>query len=294
MKKMQTLTLGGNTYQIYDPEAARVDDTKVGETVWSSRAIADRLCPEFSIDGDVVVCQPVAGYPLAVVSEIEPVQTGEPKPQTPCPIVPHTTVKLTLSNPESGGEYLAELDREVYAGTYDWSECILTITHKLLTLTGEESAGLWKISGADIYTTGIISDHDRSGQSINGLCSHAPQNNQGLVDSTYLCHANKNVGGLSFNKVVANWGFPECSVAALVAFLKAQYAAGTPVQVLYKLGTPQTVKLTDAPVWEREQIYAMEGQNTLQSDTGKTTVTGRADPAVLLQKLLNNSHGTTA
>lgn len=51
-----------------------LDDTKVGATAWSSKNIVDKLCPAFMESGDVVTCQPVAGYPLEVVSGIAYVQ----------------------------------------------------------------------------------------------------------------------------------------------------------------------------------------------------------------------------
>lgn len=70
MKKMKTLTVGADTYQVWDPEAARIDDTSVTENAWSSKNIVDRLCPSFTEGGAAVVCNPVEGYPLSVVSHI--------------------------------------------------------------------------------------------------------------------------------------------------------------------------------------------------------------------------------
>lgn len=275
MNKMTTLTIGDKTWQVCDPEAARIDDTKVGDAAWSSQKVVEMLCPEHTARGQTAVFFPVAGYSLAVVNQLRPVQTGTPSPQTPAPISGHRTVVLTLN----GAAQTLELGQTVYCGSLDWQTGALTLTHKMLTLTGQESG--WRASGTDVYTTGLISDHIGEVQSITGICSHAPQNknNAALVDSDYLTHANASVGGLSFNKLVTCWGLPECSVAAWQTFLSRQYESGTPVQVLYKLKTPLAYRLTP------QTVTALAGENTLSCDTGDCAVTYRADPRKLLENL---------
>ena len=66
MKKMKTLTVNGETFAVCDPEAARIDDSVVGEQAWSGKQILDRLCPAFTESGTIVACEPVEGYPLDV------------------------------------------------------------------------------------------------------------------------------------------------------------------------------------------------------------------------------------
>ena len=69
MQKMKTLTVGGETYRITDPEAARLGDGIVDEsTAWSGKYIIDRLCPDFSVSGTVVRCHPMQGYPVTVTA----------------------------------------------------------------------------------------------------------------------------------------------------------------------------------------------------------------------------------
>ncbi len=46
-----------------------VNDTKVGEDVWSSKNIVDKLCPSFEKSGYIVTCEPVEGYPVTVTSD---------------------------------------------------------------------------------------------------------------------------------------------------------------------------------------------------------------------------------
>lgn len=69
-------------------------------------------------------------------------------------------------------------------------------------------------------------------------------------------------------------------VAALKSYLAAQYAAGTPVQVCYKLATPTPITATGA-----QPISALSGVNTVLTDADSVTVTGRADPIKLITDL---------
>lgn len=63
------------------------------------------------------------------------------------------------------------------------------------------------------------------------------------------------------------------TVDALKSYLAAQYAAGTPVQVCYKLAEPVPFTATGA-----QPIPAIAGANTVLTDADSVTVTGRADP----------------
>ena len=59
-------------------------------------------------------------------------------------------------------------------------------------------------------------------------------------------------------------------------WLTTQYAAGTPVQIAYKLATPTTIQLTP------QEIKQLQGMNTLYGD-GSISMTGRADKALALE-----------
>lgn len=59
----------------------------------------------------------------------------------------------------------------------------------------------------------------------------------------------------------------------LNAYLAAQYAAGTPVQVCYKLAEPVPFTATGA-----QPLPALSGTNTVLTDADSANVTGRADP----------------
>lgn len=61
--------------------------------------------------------------------------------------------------------------------------------------------------------------------------------------------------------------------SAFSSYLAAQHAAGTPVQMAYKLATPTPFTATGA-----QHITALAGVNTVLTDADSATVTGRADP----------------
>lgn len=70
------------------------------------------------------------------------------------------------------------------------------------------------------------------------------------------------------------------SAAELNAYCAAQYAAGTPVQIVYKLAAPEPFTAEGA-----QTIPALSGTNTLLTDADTLTVTGRADPLRTIQGL---------
>lgn len=69
---------------------------------------------------------------------------------------------------------------------------------------------------------------------------------------------------------------------ALNAYLAAQYAAGTPVQVCYKLAEPMPFSAAGA-----QPLPALAGANTVLTDADSVTVTGRADPIKRIEDLKN-------
>ena len=95
--KLQNLEQINNAVEdLQEQMGILINDTVVGADAWSGKNIVDRLCPGFTERGSVVTCQPVEGYPLKVVTRIDPVQsgTGDPSPENVRPITGHTAVNL--------------------------------------------------------------------------------------------------------------------------------------------------------------------------------------------------------
>jgi len=59
----------------------------------AQKGIIDKLCPSFTESDSVVSCHPVEGYPLSVVSQIQPVQEGEGNPSPGGVIIDSLTVQ---------------------------------------------------------------------------------------------------------------------------------------------------------------------------------------------------------
>lgn len=70
------------------------------------------------------------------------------------------------------------------------------------------------------------------------------------------------------------------SIEDLSAYLATQYAAGTPVQIAYKLATPVPFTATGGAA-----LPALDGVNTVITDADSVEVTGRADPIKRIEDL---------
>ena len=138
-------------------------------------------------------------------------------------------------------------------------------TWKLVTLTGEEG---WAIRDSHIGIYNLLSPVD-SGKAI---CTHFAVEDNFNGD----CLVVTGGGSIYLGRALSN----KYTVDAWCDYLAAQYAAGTPVQIAYKLATPTPITATgDKP------IPALAGTNTLLTDGDSLTVTGRADPTHEIQQL---------
>ncbi len=193
-------------------------------------------------------------------------------------IVPGTTPPTAYS-PYTGQTATLTLPHTIYGGTVDAVTGEGNERWKLVTLNGTESWGTWGLNANNPAVTGFytydINDYDVA--SVKVIGSH-------LV-SEINAWGGKNVGigladGGHTRYLIYNMPtslLPDISagheVASLKAYLAAQYAAGTPVQVAYKMATPTPITATGA-----QPIPALSGTNTVITDVDSVTVTGRADP----------------
>ena len=298
MAKMKTLTVSGQTYTVNDPEAVSFCTKQALTSLQQQIArenigactveqTVDRLCPPFSEADTMVACRPVEGSALAAVSGIVPRQdgTGDPSPDNIRPISGYTAVKLTHSNDTDTQEFTLDLGQTVYGGYMDWATGLLTIDREMVTLKGDNAVNFTveKLS-APACTRIAIKRAEDDGEIHQGVCNHLSSHFK-----TYHGNhsANVPIWSISGNKTVSRcWLYCDPAVvgtdkSSVNAWLKAQYDAGTPVQVSYKLAMPITVQLTP------QEIHALSGENILYSDTGDTTVTGKADPSAIIEKLTN-------
>lgn len=172
-------------------------------------------------------------------------------------IVPGSTPPATYA-PYTGQTATLTLPHTIYDGTVD-----------AVTGEGQET---WKLVTLDGTTNKFIQI---------GVFWNLPRNSApGAFDGyfTYCSHfpygtfsANQRYEFLFTTTKLMSKYYQD--VDSLNAYLAAQYAAGTPVQIAYKLATPTPFAATGA-----QPIPALSGVNTVLTDADSATVTGRADP----------------
>lgn len=176
------------------------------------------------------------------------VVSDTPHPTTFAPYTGQTTT-LTLPTPCYGGK----LDAVTGEGQETWHTIVLT---------GQESSHIF-----DKFFYLNIGNNPKPKDLTSGRSSHYKY-------ATY----GKGCIGVPKNGVSAVLGaegqFPidEAGLNAWKSYLAAQYAAGTPVQIAYKVATPTPITATGG-----KPIPALAGVNTVLTDGDSLTVTGRAD-----------------
>ena len=178
-------------------------------------------------------------------------------------IVPGSTPP-TEYTPYTGQTATLTIPSTIYGGTVDAVTGEGLGTWKLLTLDGTEP---WNAvgSGDTLYFQSTSISIGTRVLSRGDYCTTFP------IASVSSSNTVQGVNGWK-TSLYLRWS-TFADVAALKSYLAAQYAAGTPVQVCYKLATPTPFIATGA-----QPIPALPGVNTLMTDANTLTVTGRADP----------------
>ena len=187
-------------------------------------------------------------------------------------LVPGTTPPTTYT-PYQGDTLDLQLPGTVYGGSVDAVSGGGTSKWGFLTLDGTEN---WSVSGkfladkSDWYYVspkipGAVNEGPLKG---NEICSHYPHADIVNNNAVKGC-------AIVWGAIRVRWGdtIPD-NADGWKSYLAAQAAAGTPVQVAYKLATPTPIQATGA-----QPIPALAGTNTILTDADSVTVTGRADPA---------------
>ena len=247
---------------------AQIDDTTVSDdTTWSSQHIVDMLCPPLEASGNPVVCYPVAGSKLGVTASWEPTQegTGTPSPDNIRPIKGRDSVSITRQEDELS--MALTLPSTIYGGEVDAVTGVGGKTWTLLTLDGTEN---WTYDEGNHAITGSLPAADWRVYRT-GICSHLKYLYDFANGQIFIAYNSVQLG----RAYSAQW-----TVDAWKAYLAAQYAASTPVQIAYKLATPNPFSVTGGGT-----IKALSGTNTILTDADTLIVTGRADPIRIIQQL---------
>lgn len=228
----------------------------------SSLAIAAELSP--GADTDIQLRLMVSKYTPSSYAPYENIR----------PISGREAVTVERTGENGQGDTLdLQLPGTVYGGKVDAVTGDGENEWAYLTLDGTEA---WTVSGkfsddkSDWYYVspkipGAVNEGPLKG---NEICSHYPHADVANKNTVKGC-------AIVWGAIRVRWGdtIPD-NTDGWKSYLATQYAAGTPVQIAYKLATPTPITVTGA-----QPIPALAGCNTVLTDADIVTVTGRADPA---------------
>lgn len=165
----------------------------------------------------------------------------------------------TAYTPYTGQTATITLPRTIYGGTVD-----------AVTGVGKE---VWRSITLDGVSEKFVNEYDDYWNLLPMNTPGISNQNIDYIVSSHFYHAfGGNITGFLFttsSMMKRYFATPD----ELNAYIAAQYAAGTPVQIAYKLVTPEPFTATGAL-----PIPALPGVNTIMTDADSVTVTGRADP----------------
>lgn len=256
---------------------AEIDDTAIDGDTWSSKHIADMLCPKVEKSGTLVQMDGMlGGYPLGVTVLWTPAHegSGDPSPENIRPIKGRDSVRIERR--EDDLAYTLTLPSTVYGGEVDAVTGEGQREWRCITLTGQEPCHIYStLFYIDFYKTDSF-DPEPAIDSKNGKCSHYPYQlygENGFIGITLD-------GGAVVYSPRTKYPNTNDGLREWMDYLAAQYAAGTPVQVAYRLANPVPFTATGGA-----SIKALSGTNTVLTDADSVTMTGRADPIQTVSKL---------
>lgn len=188
------------------------------------------------------------------------------------------TTAPTTYTPYIGQTNTMTLPETVYGGEVDAVSGEGCDKYRLLAVNGTErwthfdDSELPNAAGYIRYSTyfSTPSAEKYDSQSVVGISSVGKAGNTGPGTNANVADLRPKSGILIFNVKASEKVYP---LENWKAYLAAQYAAGTPVQVCYKLAEPVPFTATGA-----QPMPALAGANTVLTDADSATVTGRADP----------------
>ncbi len=256
---------------------AEIDDTAIDGDTWSSKHIADMLCPKVEKSGTLVQMDGMlGGYPLGVTVSWTPAQegSGDPSPENIRPIQGRDSVRVERR--EDDLAYTLTLPSTVYGGEVDAVTGEGQREWRCITLTGQEPCHIYStLFYVDFYKMdSFVAEPPIDSKS--GKCSHYPYQLYG--ENGFIGIALD--GGAAVYSPGAKYPITNDGLREWMDYLAAQYAAGTPVQICYKQANPVPFTATGGA-----SIKALPGTNTVLTDADSVTVTGRADPIQTIAKL---------
>ena len=268
MEKMKTLTVSGQTYTVCDPEAVSFTQpqlltTQQQQTVWenlgipSEKQLLDKVCIPFKEIGVIVTCQPVVGYPLEVAADAEAGQI------TRCGknlVDADVLLNQYLIKDENGIYRVVESSTSRGSGVVRFSTPIpanTPIHFKFYDFDGYNA-------NSDALLSTSISFGDGTTEAGNWFGI------SGTFTNELTIKKQKPITAFQFYTYKPSEGF-FCQFSALQ------------VEIGEAATEYEPFKLETFPVGE--PIPGWAGVNTIYADKGTVTVTGKADPVAVIDRL---------
>lgn len=249
------MNIRGTTITTPIARAAMVDDRTVSGIAWSSKNTVDKLCPAFTESGAIVSCEPVEGYPLTVTADTEATtitRCGRNLlDMTAVELVTYTWADGTASAPYWG------VKLQLPAGTY---------TLKAAAVSSATKEG---------YVYGVVNDAQG-----NWLRYWTPVygGTMTALPATFTEPVTVYIYAAAWPDPVST-GIPRTHAASHFALFNIQLEVGSAATAFepYNGGT----------FTPGDAIPALAGANIIYADAGEVTVTGKADPTAIIEKLTN-------
>lgn len=253
-----------------EPGTALIDDSKVGDAAWSSKNTIDKLCPSFITENDyIVTCEPVEGYPLTVTSA-----------ETSSTFTRYGKNLLDLS---AGNVKKINYIRGGGAVSSDYWGVELMLPPGTYTI---------KASLADGATADTVRDYinaqanDLAGNYIKPFANHPVTSGKLSEAQTATFTEWVRLYVYAGFAVAHDVNYPESSAEAMFAKYNVQLEVGN-TATAYEPYNSEEFSFTNEDGIAKATVPALPGVNTFINEVDGVTVTGRADPVAIINKLTN-------
>lgn len=186
----------------------------------------------------------------------------------------------TAYEPYQGQTLTADLPETVYGGMLDWNTGVLTSTHHKIIFDGVTIGAMVDATDPGVTSYAYLWKTSMS-KALKYHTKAYANMLKGVATNTVISF------GLPTELTgVTSADNPETVVAKYNAVLKQWYDAGTPLEIVYEIATPEEFQLTP------QQLSTLKGTNNIWSNTGNISIAYVADTKIYIDNKfteLNNA-----
>lgn len=252
---------GGGGSNLNDDEISKASS-------WSSKNTVDKLCPAFTESGSTVVCEPVEGYPLEVVSHINGSASGV--------TLQHFQGGIDVDSGDFFTAYIRVASSDWRSSSDSWSVRVLckpNTTYYISHLNPAET----------IFRAACVESFAAPANGVVPVVNAVESKTNGILTVT----TTQNAVALIIQLAAAS---QDVTRKTLVVYegVRTEHHADFGKTVTGGEYNWSSGVLTDESgntiALEPKTIVAPDGKNGFKSDCGNTTVSGKADPNAIIAK----------